>query len=262
MNGWSLEDFQQSLEKLGISSGSKVFIHSNLAFLGTCTSDRGDFAGSILDTLEITVSRKGAIYLPAFTYTFGDDKIFNPNEETGISKMGTLSLASFKKGHARSNDPMFSVLGFGDIWDNFHDYPSNSSFGPNSLFGELVNQDIRLLLIGTGGGTTLLHEVERRLGVDYRFDKTFTCQIYSEEDQEIRKLDWNAYVRDLSSENSLADFRRLTIDLVRESIAYKVKLGKSYLLSYSIAEVSDFVKEKLKSEPFYLTLKGWKTLEH
>jgi aminoglycoside N3'-acetyltransferase len=254
---WSLDDLKQSLRILKIGRGSKLFVHSNLAFLGRQIGQEDNPASVILEFLESLVTSSGAIYVPAFTYTHGDSEVFEPYRAVGLESMGALSVAAFKRGYMRSIDPMFSMLGFGALTKNFVRPLRNCSFGDGSLFGQLVNENITLLLIGTGGGTTLLHEIERRKHVYYRFDKTFLCKVRTTEQDDVRYIAWESYVRDLSSRQTTADFRLLTKDLVQRGIASISRLGKASLLSYSITDVSNFVFEQLNSNEDYLIRKGW-----
>jgi aminoglycoside N3'-acetyltransferase len=259
---WEPDHFKQTLKQLKIGRGSKIFVHSNLAFLGKCAQQNKEPVVALLDIIESVVTSRGAIYFPAFTYTWGDDRVFEPFNSIGIDAMGALSLEAFKRGYLRSVDPMFSVLGFGSLTENFIQSPRNCSFGEGSLFGQLVDENITLLLIGTGGGTTLLHEIERRKKVPYRHDKAFKCHIRLSDSSKKQQLEWNSYVRELSTDQTLADFRRLTLDLRANGIASTLKFGKTSIFSYSIAEVSVFVSKMMEYDPYYLTLRGWKNSIH
>jgi aminoglycoside 3-N-acetyltransferase len=252
-SNWSLADFLSTLEKLEIQSGDTIFIHSNLGMLGL--PDKKDNYDKLLKCIIDYIGSSGSIVLPAFTYSFGKSEIFNLESSLGLKEMGHLSLRAFEFGFFRTNDPMFSLLVKGPISSRIQMINGNRSFGPNSVFSFLVDENIRILNICTGAGSTLLHELEFRLGVPYRYEKAFTGQSYSAEKRVNALLSWQSYVRDLDDIDSQADFTLLTSTVKHLDFYKETQLGKGLISSYKIQDMFSFIKKELISKPDFLTKK-------
>jgi aminoglycoside 3-N-acetyltransferase len=151
---------------------------------------------------------------------------------------------------------MFSVLCYGDTSNIVPKPEVRNSFGIESLFGRLVDINTTVLIISAGAGTTLIHEIERRIGVPYRFDKEFKCLIKETPASETKSVQWTAYVRKLEIQGSEADFNRLTKEFLDSDGVKIVSLGKSYLIGFEIQKLFSFLQEKLALNPYYLTRRG------
>jgi len=224
---WNSYDFRNALEEFDLNNFENIFIHSNLSYLGK--PQYGLASEIVLDNLEKSLPQNSNLLLPAFTYSFGRGSVFDPKSTENLSEMGALSSLAFKRGYHRSIDPMFSILGLGANVKNLLSLGERSSFGEASTFGKLLSSKTALLLICVGGGSTLLHEIERIEGVSYRFEKKFqghTVNSYGE----LTPLDWRSYVRDYDSEvDSTPSFEKLTSYLVSSNTLKIAKLGRGYL---------------------------------
>lgn len=250
---WTASDLDAALTKVGVNSGDLIFVHSSLGFLGV--SDVEDTTGQVLEALERRVTQGGAIFLPAFTYSV--DTVFRAFQEDPSANMGALSQRAFRNGYEVHEDPLFRTLAsLGMGAEILQGGFQNRSFGPGSLFGLLVNLNVKVLNIATGSGSTLLHELEHRLGVTYRFEKEFeivesrcvTCPL------EHRR--WVSYVRDLDDSGSEADFT-LFSKIVRGREFWKsAKIGYASLTLYNTLDALRFLKSEIVNRPFILTKRG------
>lgn len=261
MSAWSLEDLHESLMLLGVQRGSNVFIHANLGLLGRGNFAISEVSSAILSKIEELVGKSGLICLPAFTYSAGKSEIYKPYTSQGLREMGSLSLEAFARSYMRSMDPMFSVLCYGDKSLELFEGLGNNSFGPKSFFERAMNMNFRMLLFCVGCGTTFLHEIERQIGVIYRSEKVFSYEFQRAENESIFSNTWTSYVRDLEDTGTEADFRLLSTEFTKHRDVHTVQLGKSYIVSYELDTLKEFVYSKILTNPWYLTKKGYQNLD-
>ena len=259
MGTWSSIDFELALRSIDFPKESQIFIHSSLGMLGM--HEEGKPAGGILNCFERLSESGTKIYLPAFTYSVGLGQVFNPRSENGLSQMGALSIEAFSRKYHRSFDPIFSVLTNDSDFHNQERDTYSGSFGLNSFFSTLIDSNAWVVNIGTGIGTTLLHEIERRIGVPYRFDKDFDGQFLDHQDKICRFSKWRSYVRDLGEKNTEADFRLLNRLTNEESFVSRIKFGKTEINAYRIQEMYTFVDKTIAKLPNLLNKSGIEDLK-
>ena len=252
---WGSDKLKEALDVLEVSSGDLLFIHSNLGFLGL--SEFHDVPLTLLRTLASRVGEGGGIFLPAFTYSTKRDMTFNPNDFSSINSMGALSKAAALDGYAVHPDPIFRVLGSrGKATEILSGEFDLRSFGPGSLFSELVDLNVKVLNIGTGSGTTLLHELEFRIGVPYRQEIKIGTNLFDSRSRSSRPITWSTYVRDLESPGSEADFTQFSKHVSNEDFLLTARLGYSKLTCYEISQVYQYLKMKIRLNPNFLTKDG------
>ncbi len=261
MTYWSIKDLHESLVFLGVKRGSNIFIHANLGLLGKSDFPIKKVPSAVLSKIEELVGENGSICLPAFTYSAGKKEIFRPYTTQGLREMGNLSYEAFSRSYLRSMDPMFSVLCYGNKSTTLLQGLGNNSFGRESFFERAIEMNFRMLLFSVGCGTTLLHEIEKQIGVIYRTDKIFNYEIQKSAKETVYSNTWKSYVRDLKDNDTEADFRTLSTDFIKYPNVFKAQLGKGYVVSYEINTLKSFVIKKLVSNPWYLTKKGYQNTE-
>jgi aminoglycoside N3'-acetyltransferase len=218
-------------------------------------SKKNDY-DQLLGIIEKCVGTSGNIVLPAFTYSFGSDLVFDLKSKYGIKEMGYLSLKAFEAGFYRSNDPMFSLLVQGPFTSKIDLIDAQRSFGPGSVFSFLFDQNVSILNICTGAGSTLIHEIEYRLAVAYRFEKTFFGSRYDSEKNVYNFLKWQSYVRHLNNPDFESDFALLS-SIVKQEVFYtEERLGKGVISSYKIQDMFKFIKKVISIQPDLLIRKG------
>lgn len=254
---WRKEDLDGALRELRLERYSNLLIHANLALSGICETSPSNPQDVFLDAMQNIVANKSNFFLPAFTYSFGNGHTFKPFSDYGLKAMGSVSQAGWKRGYYRTLDPMFSLLGFGSNVPKLASQHSvNSSHGEGSLFARLVDENVGLVLVNVGCATTLIHELEYRLSVTYRFLKEFVgyCQFTPNDNLELIK--WKAFVNKREIPNSGADFTTLNRDIFSDSNITKVKFGKGYIVHFDINFLSSFLKIKMQTNPWYVTKHG------
>jgi aminoglycoside N3'-acetyltransferase len=249
----SLADaFLKLLDVSTVKKGTPLLVHSNIGFLGLNNPiEQVDQALKVMKSW----SEVGALIFPAFTYSFGQNEVFRPKSNFNLNKMGILSLKAFDMKFDRSLDPMFSLLGYGNKIENIFKIETNSSFGKSSTFYKLLQSDCFVVNIGSGAGTTLIHQIEFDLKVSYRFEKTFHGLI-DFGNENIFSVEWNSYVRNLQNKHSEANFTKLTAKVSSMNFYKRVSIGRSEITGYRISDMENFLRGTLISDPNFLTVGG------
>jgi aminoglycoside 3-N-acetyltransferase len=250
---WTKVDLELAVGQLGIHTGDLIFVHSSLGFLGPSSVE--DVPRQILNVLEEAVSPGGAVFFPAFTYSV--DSLFLPSHTEPSKHMGALAQRAFKDGYHASRDPIFRTLASDGLGEEITNGKfENRSFGPGSLFCELVARNIKIVNISTGSGSTLLHEIEHRLGVPYRFEKILDTRIADCPSCPEIRTKWKSYVRDLGDPDSEADFSLFSKMIRKEPFWSRSLLGLSGITSYSSWDAIIFLKDQLALYPDLLIKRG------
>ncbi|MDI6773778.1 MAG: AAC(3) family N-acetyltransferase [Verrucomicrobiota bacterium] len=156
------ESIRDALEKLGISRGDCVVMHSNLqslarprclARLPNCGAD------ALIDAFLDLLGPEGILCVPTFTKTFANPisgpygEIFDP--DTTPSRVGSITNAVLKrKQRARSLHPTHSWAAIGrDAAAFVEGHERASTFGRNSVCGRMYDWDSKIVWFGTTGTT-------------------------------------------------------------------------------------------------------------
>jgi aminoglycoside 3-N-acetyltransferase len=253
--GWNREDFLDALENIGIEQKDVVFIHSNLGLLGPEQSGK-NIAELVLDSLLHFLGQSGSLILPAFTYSHGHTEVFDKKSANGIAKMGILSNKAFEKGFFRSEDPMFSLLGMGPCIEDLLKIEKFNSYGDGSAFRKIIELNSKVLSINMGAGSTLLHEMEHSMGVSYRYQKEFDCQVIDGSNCSIRNIKWKAYVRKMEIAGSEASFSRLTSMFCKTNNWHSVRLGRGQIGAYELKKMENYLSKEVLRDEWLLTDRG------
>lgn len=247
---WSRTELNFSLTELNLQKSDLVFLHSNVGFSGLCRETNP--AATIIEGILEKVTETGSLFLPAFSYSFPQNRTFDPTVISPSSTMGSVSTLAESLGFEKSKDPIFGVLGKGKAVAKLFEAQSNRSFGPGSLFSRLLDLDVKMLSINAGAGGTIVHEMEHRMSVPYRFEKSFQGRILDTRKNVTTDIEWVSYVRDLNNPFTEANFEKLTKKLYLEGIWKKVPLGKGYVASASSIQVFNYILQAMKSDPALL----------
>lgn len=177
----SARDIADALRDLGVGCDDVLFVHSDLrACLRVEGSTREQKLDTICSALEATVAR-GTLLLPTFTYSFCRGLPFDRRDSP--STVGLLGeVFRQRPGVRRTADPLFScaVRGpLGPLWEQLLMQPRDTdAFGDDSVFAHLLDTDAKLAFIGLDVfWATLVHHVEQRERVAYRYFKDFHGEI-------------------------------------------------------------------------------------
>lgn len=173
MSSITRQSLQSQLRALGVRSENLLLVHSNVA---------GADLSSIFtcfETLRDAVLPGGTVAFPTFTFDFCKGKPYDYRKTA--SQMGMLTeLARRHPDAHRIFHPIYGFALFGAEAQSLASTIHNvSSYGDDSLFGELRRRNGQILIINLpfSQSMTFFHHVEEMVGCDYRYMKSFTGEI-------------------------------------------------------------------------------------
>ena len=188
-----------------------------------------------------------------YSYTYTKNEVYDIlNTPADLDEVSEFLRMNNKS--KRTADANFSYLLFGDKFSNKHFKVSNySSFGEGSLIEEVFNKDGYL---GAIGGVleylTEIHFLERKLNINYRFDKDFYgTSIDANRCKVNNKITY--FCRDLNL-NYVNSFVQLKKD-IKENDLIETWTIPIYNLKIEVIKIRilfNFIKKKLAVDPKYL----------
>ena len=246
-NNITARDFSQTIKH------NPLIIHINLLGLFRMAPNNRERFLKFNVLLNEIQDFGGNIAIPTYSYTYTKNEIYDvlytPSELCTLSEY--LRVNNKEK---RTVDANFSYLLFGNNFSKRHFKVSDlSSFGEKSLVEDVFNQDGYL---GAVGGAleymTEIHFLERKLEVEYRFDKVFPGTSVDKNNNKIdNKITY--FCRDLHSDYSVS-FVQLKTDIRNEGLVKTWNIEKFDIVIevVKIQDLFDFIKNKISIYPKYL----------
>ena len=241
------KNFYNSLKKIKIKKGDILFIHSDLSLLKLYRNkkDLKDTCKIILKQLLKAVGKNGTLVFPTFTYSFPNKKKYYPKVSKSIC--GYLSEYVKKLNLSKSyDDPNLSVVILGKHKNYLSKNPTVNSFADNGFFDKFYKLRGNILNINLDSSSTFIHFFERKLKVDYRYDKKFYGYIKN------KKVVSKIYVLKEPKyyTASFSNFCRRA-----EKYYTTSKIGRGFVGKISLTDTFSIVKFGLKKNKKFLTKK-------
>jgi aminoglycoside 3-N-acetyltransferase len=167
--------------------------------------------------------------------------------------MGLLPNALWRHPDAvRSLDPIFSVIALGARAEEMTRGVPESCFGDDCLYARLIAVDGANCNIGLGSQSSLLHYVEQRVAVPYRFLKTFEGTSVIDGEPVPTAITYN--VRDLDCPAHNAYFRRVDRDGRKDGSIAAARLGRGEVNLIRARRMDELACSGLARDPDYLVL--------
>ncbi|HDV6424590.1 TPA: aminoglycoside N(3)-acetyltransferase [Campylobacter coli] len=236
---------------IGIKAGDMICVHTEIFNLGTPLLKKEKYLKTLIECFLEILKNNGTLVMPTFSYSFCKNEIYNKNE----SKCTVGLLNNFFRrlpGVIRSNDPIFSFAAYG-FKANLFQVENNSCFGKNSGYDILIKNDAKIVYLGADWAHTFVHYIEEKVGVDYRYFKTFRGYIIDENNQKHeRKIDY--YVRCLDKPSEL---NLLTIaKLLEKSGRFKKRIfGGSNISAINTNDFKNIIIQALNTDKHILVRK-------
>ena len=152
----------------------------------------------------------------------------------------------------RSTDPIFSVVATGARAEELVRDVPNDCFGDDCIYARLIDIDAAMCNVGIGSHSALLHHVEQKVGVPYRYPKTFDgttridgCEFESDVIFNVRRLD---------SDRNPAYFMRLDRDGRADGSVSAAPVGRSEVNLLRARDMERLARAGLVRDPEYLVL--------
>jgi aminoglycoside 3-N-acetyltransferase len=247
-------DLADALRALGLRRGDVVFSHTGVAALGRPAEGltAPAIADLFLQAFTDVLGPDGGWLLPAYTYSYTKDEAFDPAATPPVKAMGLLPVELWRRdGFARSLDPIFSVTGTGAA---AHDLLARAGatdcFGPASLYALLLERDAAIVNVGIGSHSALIHHVEQRLGVPYRYKKTFAGTTVVDGIARPTEVVYN--VRPLDQPRFHPYFMRLDRDGRARGLVAAARVGRGEVNRIRATDMEALVVDGLAADPDYL----------
>jgi aminoglycoside 3-N-acetyltransferase len=174
---YNLEDIKRAYKDIGISKGTVVALKTDLRLIGPY--DCKDQNQSLKDHLDVLINlidlNKGTIVVSTGTTSLcNTDNVFDINNTP--SEMGSLTEFIRNQPDAvRSFHPFTSYAAIGKYANHICGSTTRHSVGPDTPEARLLELDAKYLSIGLHPvhTTTLIHHIEKTMGVPYRYIKEF-----------------------------------------------------------------------------------------
>lgn len=168
------------LKNLKIKKNDNILIHSNVAGIYQFSKNKKNYNRNLEEFFKIILShigKKGTILIPTYNYNFTKGKHFD--KKKSLSQVGELGNFLIKKyPNSRTNDPIFSHVVFGKLKKNIFNCSINEAFGDKSIFNLILKKKFKIICFCTSPATmTFIHFLEKKLNVNYRFNKYFKSSI-------------------------------------------------------------------------------------
>ena len=162
------------LKNLKILRGDNILIHSNSAGIHQFLHNKKD--KNLKFFIEIIlnyIGKKGTLIIPTYNYDFTKGKTFNRKKSP--SHVGELGNFLIKQNPLnRTYEPVFSHIVFGSLEKNIFGCDFNEAFGNKSIFNYILNKNFKILCFCCSPATiTFIHFIEKKINVNYRYDKVF-----------------------------------------------------------------------------------------
>lgn len=235
--------FLNSFDRLDLGP---LFVHSNamktMPLIKVSPSREAILNGHIELLHKIVPSED--LLVPTFSYQFPKTRLFDldntPSEVGHISEFYRKNIGSW-----RSHDPMFSISGVGRSLATVTEV--QCPFDNSSVFAHLVENNGYVLFYGAEfSSATIIHHVEFKAGVEYRYWKTFEgMRQYGDIS---KKVILSSHFRPMGKHLDY-DWPRLILDLFEAKI---LNQHFSSVIGCHAKQLIDFWLSKLKDDPLYL----------
>lgn len=249
---YTRNEFEACLRELGVVSGDNLFIHSNIGFFGRMEGVKSadELCAEIYTALKHVVTESGTIVLPAFSYSFCHNEVYNPLSTK--SDCGMLSeYAIRQKDTIRSMDPNFSIVAWGNRAKEYTENPPHESFGEGSFWSRILASGGKIVCMNYDCGSTFVHYVEKSNSVPYRYNKAFNGVIRLNDGQELRDYAVHFVCDEGPNRQELSRLNELCKKM---NSFMRVSIGKGSIIAMDIGEYYEFISKALKENPRFLTI--------
>lgn len=239
----------ESFAAVGLSNDGIVMIHADAGPAAQLTDvpsvDRLD---SFIESI-ISFFSQGTVIVPTFSYSLTKNEIFDCDNTPSDVGLFTERFRQFD-GVKRSCHPIFSVAVYGQKQDIFINTSVSDCFGDGTAFDELYKHNAKLLCLGCSlDRVTFVHYVEQRLGVSYRYFKTFCGKVVCNGLEST--INTRYFVRDIGLESS-TDLKLLRDKTATNGSLKQSVLGRFPLLCISATDFFIAASSLVSAAPFAL----------
>ena len=214
------DDLIRGFEKMGISPGDTIMVHSSYKSLGGVNGG----ADTVIDALVESVGDKGTVLFPTFNFKSWVDTHYFDVRETA-SHMGVITeLARCREAAVRTPHPLYSFAVLGNRQEEFAACDDVEAVGDNSVFALFHKLNGLIVSIGLDFNSSFTFSVHAiyKAGGYWRRVKKFSG-IYVGYDGEPQLKTYSMYVR--STFQVITDIKPAINELIEREIIEVHQLG-------------------------------------
>ncbi len=237
------------LQRVGVRQGDGVLVHSALQFFGRPQGGIGIYLDSLKEAVGLNnTPESGTIAVPVFNFSFAKGEDFDPDQAPAVGMGAFSEFVRQQPGALRTTHPMQSFALIGEHAARLAALETPSAFDDGSAVDEMVRMGFKLLLLGADvQAASVLHYSEQRVGVPYRYWKTFSGRV--RRGDAWQQATYRMYVRDMEIDARL-EIYEIEQELRRRGQWQAVSLNYG---SISLCSLADFVKatsDLLREDPW------------
>lgn len=244
-------DLKKVLTNLGISSSDVIMVHGDAGVAAQLRNiEINERLNYLFKELISFIGSEGTLVVPAFSHTFTKNENFDVLNTP--SDVGVFSEAfRVYPGTVRSKNPNFSISSIGKYAKKFSKSRTDDCFGPKTAFDLIYKHNAKLLCLGCDfSRITFVHYVEQKLGVSYRYLKSFSGKIIDGNNS--YDLINTYYVRDLSID-SRGELTAVKEFADKKGFLRVERFGRFPALAISAKDFYCISDELLTKNPYALT---------
>jgi len=250
MKKFKVKEFLNNISALGLKKGDVLLVHNSLFNFGVPSDCKISEIPSIMfNDIQTVIGDEGTIAVPTFNFDFCKGLPFN-KEDTLSKNMGVFS--EFVRSHPqskRSKHPMQSIAVIGAKTDFIIENDTESSFSPYGPFDRLKSLNAKVLLLGADfNSVSMIHLVEEKFEVPYRYWKTFEGTYI---DKNISsKKSYKMYVRSMET-NPLLKLYSIERELIRKNKLLETQIGSGLTKIFAINDFISIAEDFIIRNPYY-----------
>lgn len=247
-------EIEKALIKLGLKRDDTVLVHSDISRIGMikgCKS-KEEYLEILFNIFLKVIGEKGTLVVPAFFYEYGRwGTPYNIKSSPVSNQLGIFSQFVTGLPQAiRSPNPIVALAAVGSNAKYICCGRTGSAYGIDSPWDRLMKCNGKMIFFGIDlSAMTFCHYVEHMVGVPHIYNKIFSAPVL-EKGKKI-KLFICAQVRYLKFGIEY-DSEVNTRKFEKGKVVKKIKIGGGIIRYLSCEQAFEFLKEKLKKNPYYL----------
>ena len=250
MKKFKVQEFSNKFCELGLKKGDVLLVHNSLLSFGIQTDCKiSEVPSQLFNDLKGTIGHEGTIAVPTFNFDFCKGLAFN-RQETPSKNMGVFSEFVRKLPQAkRSQHSMQSIAVVGRQSDYIIENDTESAFSPEGPFDRLKELEGKILLLGADfNSVSLIHWVEEKYQVPYRYWKTFSGTYIDNND--VYNKSYKMFVRSLET-NPMLKLYSIENELKRKNKLHEEQVGGGSIKVFDIKDFVSIAQHFIEQNPYY-----------
>ena len=245
-------DIVRSLKKAGVKKNDTILCHSDVQKFGVpkCGLNKTKIVKMFFRSFFKILGDNGTLIFPTFTYSFCNNEIYNPKKTYSLCGFISNNIKVIKK-FTIYPDPNLSCIIYGKHKKFLSTLVDKNSYGENSLFERFFNLKGKICNLNLDAGSTFLHLLERKLNVNYRFDKEFEGKIIKNGKTIRDKFTIFSLYKSTKKESN---FEKFTQYAIKKNYYKQSNLGRGKIGLISSANCFKILKEKIKKNKNFLLI--------